>query len=101
MFIQLKTGYALDHGPSWIGWVDFNRSFKTARYRGRTLRRWTGGLDANIFDIETDEEYWLSGPKRDRTDTRYGPAKTAVDDDARDAYESFLSGSALPGRESG
>lgn len=102
MFVQLKTGHDGDRGPSWIGWVDFNRSWNTARYRGRELRRAKGGFgDANFFDTATREGFWLSGPKRDRTDTRYGPSTTTVDDDAREAYERFLAGEALPGREDG
>ena len=101
MFVQLKTGHDLDSGPSWIGWVDFTRTFKTARYRGRELRRWPRMRDANFYDVETEEEFWISGPKRDRTDTRYGPFTTHVDDDAREAYEAFLEGAPLPGRESG
>ena len=101
MFVQLKTGFNTDQGPSWIGWVDFNRSFKTARYRGRELRRAQGMSSANFFDVETDEEFWLSGPKRDQTDTRYGPRTTEVDEDARLAYEAFLEGAPLPGRENG
>jgi hypothetical protein len=101
MFIQLKTGFDIDRGPSWIGWVDFNRSFKTAKYRNRELRRWPGMFDANFFDVDTDERFWLSGPKRDQSDTRYGPRTTEVDDDAVLAYEAFLDGAPLPGRESG
>lgn len=101
MFVQLKTGYNLDRGPSWIGWVEFNRSWKTARYRGRELRRFPGMFDANFYDVQTREEFWISGPKRDRTDTRYGPATTEVDDDVREAYDAFLAGAALPGREQG
>lgn len=101
MFIQLKTGFDVDRGPSWIGWVEFNRSWQTARYRGRELRRFQGSGDSNFYDVATGEEFWLSGPKRDRTDTRYGPATTEVDPDARDAYENFLTGGSLPGRENG
>ena len=52
-------------------------------------------------DIATGEEYWISGPKRDRSDTRYGPATTLIDDDVRDVYEAFLGGAPLPGREQG
>ena|SRR5690349_6110620 len=100
MFVQLKTGHDIDRGPSWIGWVDFNRSWNTARYRGRQLRRFPG-YDSNFYDVDTHEDFWLSGPKRDRTDTRYGPATTTVDDDAREAYEAFLAGAPLPGREKG
>jgi len=101
MFVQLKTGHDIDRGPSWIGWVEFNRTFKTARYRGRELRRWPGLFDANFFDVETKEKFWLSGPKRDRSDTRYGPSTTEVDEDARDTYYAFLAGAPLPGRENG
>jgi hypothetical protein len=101
MFVQLKTGHNLDRGPSWIGWVDFNRSWVTARYRGRELRRAQRMWDANFYDVETGEQFWLSGPKRDRTDTRYGPATTEVDPDVREVYEAFLAGAPLPGREHG
>ncbi len=100
MFVQLKTGHDTDRGPSWIGWVDFNRSWNTARFHGRELRR-IRGFDSNFRDVATGEEFWLSGPKRDRTDTRYGPATTIVEDDAREAYEAFLDGAPLPGREHG
>lgn len=101
MFVQLKSGYNTDLGPSWIGWVEFNKSWGTARYRGRKLRRAPGLVDANFYDVETWEDFWISGPKRDQTDTRYGPRTTLVDDDAREAYDSFLAGGRLPGRENG
>lgn len=100
MFVQLKSGYDIDRGPSWIGWVEFNKSWKTARFHGRELRRFQGS-DANFYDVETEEWFWLSGPKRDRTDTRYGPELSQVDEDAREAYEAFLKGAPLPGREAG
>jgi hypothetical protein len=100
MFVQLKSGYNTDQGPSWICWVDFNRSWKTARFHGRELRRGQG-VSANFYDVATNEEFWLSGPKRDGSDTRYGPRTTEVDDDARDAYWAFLRGAPLPGRERG
>lgn len=101
MFVQLKSGHDTDRGPSWIGWVNFNRSWNTARYRGRELRRTPGLVYGNFIDVMTGEELWLSGPKRDQSDTRYGPRTTSVDEDARDAYDAFLSGVPLPGRENG
>lgn len=94
MFVQLKTGYDTDRGPSWICWVDFNRTWKTARFHGKELRRFQG-IDANFFDVATHEDYWVSGPKRDRTDLRYGPGSPSVDEDARVAYEAFLAGGKL------
>lgn len=98
MFVQLKTGFDTDRGPSWICWVEFNRSWNTARFHGRELRR-VRSWDANFYDVETDETWWISGPKRDRTDTRYGPATTVVDEVARALYEAFLAGGSLPGRD--
>lgn len=100
MFVQQKTGYDIDQGPSCIAWVEFNRSWKTARFHGRVLRR-SQGFDSNFYDVDTDELFWVSGPKRDRSDTRYGPRNTVVDEDAREVYQAFLQGGALPGRENG
>ncbi|MET7286948.1 hypothetical protein [Streptomyces sp. NPDC005573] len=103
MFVQLKTGYDTDRGPSWIGWVEFSKTWKTAYFQDRTLRRATGlGLfDANFYDVDTDESFWISGPKRDRRDTRYVPAAPTVEEDAADAYRAFLQGAPLPGRGNG
>jgi hypothetical protein len=100
MYVQLKTGYDTDRGPAWISRVRFTKTWKTAYWHGRTLRRWQGA-SASFYDVETGEEYWLSGPKRDRTDGRYSSAPPEIDPDAREAYEAFLAGEPLPGREHG
>jgi hypothetical protein len=99
-FVQRKTGYDIDRGPSWIAWVEFNATWKTARVHGRELRRIQGN-DANFQDVGTEEWFWLSGPKRDRSDTRYGPEAPTIDADARAAYEAFIDGAPLPGRDGG
>jgi hypothetical protein len=101
MFVQLKTDHEIDRGPAWISRVRFNRSWKTASWHGRTLRRARGLFDANFYDVETGEEFWLSGPHRDRADTRYSRIAPTIDDDVRIAYEAFLRGEPLPGREHG
>ena len=105
MYVQLKTGHNTDAGPSWSGWVRFTKTWRTAYFQGRTLRRVTGtahaNFDANFYDIDNGEEFWISGPKRDRTDGRYSRQQPVVEEDARAAYEAFLSGAPLPGREAG
>lgn len=105
MYLQLKTGYGTDLGPAWIARVRFTRTWRTAYVHGRTLRRVTGtayaNFDSNFYDVDTGDEFWMSGPKRDRTDGRYSREQPVVDDDARDAYEAFLAGASLPGREHG
>jgi len=100
MYVQLKTGYPLDAGPAWISRVRFTKTWRTATFHGRTLAR-EQSWDANFRDVDTDECFWLSGPKRDRTDDRYGHGAPTVDDDARADDEAFLDGAPLPGREHG
>ncbi|MBS2537175.1 hypothetical protein KGQ20_30905 [Catenulispora sp. NF23] len=51
--------------------------------------------------MQTEEEFWISGPKRDRTDTRYGPADPEIEPEAVETYFAFLEGAPLPGREHG
>jgi hypothetical protein len=58
-------------------------------------------FDANFYDVDTNEEYWISGPRRDERDTRYSSVRPTVDDDAREASKAFLDRSPLPGRERG
>lgn len=101
MYVELKSGYDIDRGPAWIGWVRFSKTWKTAYFHGHTLRRGPGMSDANFFDVDTGAKFWLSGPKRDRTDGRYSRRQPEVDEDALEAYEAFLRGEALPGREHG
>lgn len=101
MFVQLKTGHNTDKGPAWISVVSFNRTWKTARWHDRTLRRCPGLVDANFYDVETDEEYWISGPHRNLRNTRYSSIQPTIEDDAREAYDAFLQGAPLPGREHG
>jgi hypothetical protein len=101
MFVQLKSGYDTDKGPAWISVVRFNRTWHTARWHEKTLRRRPGLFDANFLDVQSEEQYWISGPRRDRGDTRYSGIIPTVDGDARDAYDAFLAGAPLPGRERG
>lgn len=105
MYVQLKSGHDIDRGPAWIARVNFTRSWRTAYVHGRTLARGTGTAyanhDANFYDVDTGELFWISGPKRDRTDGRYSSQQPTVDDDVRAEYEAFLAGAPLPGREHG
>lgn len=69
--MQLKTGHNTDLGPCWISWVKFSKTWQSAYRHGKTLQRGRLMFDANFFDVETHEEYWISGPHRDRRDTRF------------------------------
>ncbi len=72
MYIELKTGFN-DNGPAWIGRVRFSKTGRTVYYRGRTLRRKPyGGGPGNYYDVETGEEFWVSGVNKD-AQTAIGP----------------------------
>ena len=36
------------------------------------------GFKANFYDIESGEEYWISGPKKNGADGLYGPRPTPI-----------------------
>ncbi len=81
--------------------VSFSKTWSTAHWHGHTLARSQRVISGNFYDVDSGEEYWLSGPKRDRTDTRYSNAQPTVDADVAEIYEAFLRGASLPGRENG
>lgn len=91
MYVELKTGY--DHnGPAWITWLPFSKTGQSVYFRGKRLRRIPrGGICSNHYDVDTGEEYWASGVKRDRTDRHWaGSGPVHVDDDVHDEYERLV-----------
>lgn len=100
MYVQLKSGYATDQGPSWICRVHFSKTWQSAKFHGLTLRR-EQRVGGNFVDIESGDEWWVSGPKRDKTDARYSAQQPIVEDHVRTEYEAFLGGAPLLGREHG
>jgi hypothetical protein len=84
MFIECKGEDVV--GPARIGRVTYSKTNKSLYYRGRTFASLNGaGFKANFFDIDTQEEYWLSGCKKDGTDALYSTT-VEIDDDVREQY---------------
>lgn len=95
MYIENKSG-ALN-GLARIGRVTFNRTGKSLTYRGRTFQSLKGqGFKANYFDVETREEFWISGPRKDGQDRLHPESTRAVevDDDVAEEYWRDIRGSA-------
>jgi hypothetical protein len=92
MYVELKTGYN-DNGPAWIGRVRFSKTGQTVYYRGKSLRRIPGGgISANYCDVETGEQYWISGMKKNREDRHWaGAGPVVIDGDVRAEYERLVS----------
>lgn len=92
MYIENKAGGL--EGPARIGRVHFSKSGKTLYYRGMKFQSLKGqGFKANYFETETGNEYWISGPRRDKNDRLYGGNREVeIDEDAREEYEAYLGG---------
>jgi hypothetical protein len=74
-------------GPARIGRVTFSKTGKSIYYAGRTFQSLKGsGKKSNYFDVETHEEYWISGPKKNGEDGLYGPRPTPIDVEVREEY---------------
>jgi len=74
MYIEQKTGFQ-GNGPAWIGKVKFSKSGNTVYFNGNALKRSGGqGIQGNHFDLETGEEYWVSGVKKDGSDRHWSGA---------------------------
>jgi hypothetical protein len=60
----------------------------TIYYRGKEFRSLKGnGFKANYYDVETREEYWISGPRKDGHDALYATnIPTEIDEDVKDEY---------------
>ncbi len=86
MYLELKSGN--DSGPAWIGRVRFSRTGKTIYYRGKRFQSLKGqGTYANYYDVDTGNEYWISGCKKNGQDRHScGSGVVVVDDDVREEY---------------
>src|SRR3954452_24868495 len=86
MYIEDKSGGLT--GPARIGRVSFSKTGRTLYYRGRSFQSLRGaGFKANYYDIETCEEFWISGPRKDGADRLYGePVPVEIDDDVREEH---------------
>jgi hypothetical protein len=70
-YIELKSGHS-DSGPAWIAHVKVSKSGRTVYFNGKALQRATGGgISGNHLDIESREEYWVSGVKKDGRDRHW------------------------------
>ena len=96
-YVELKSGFS-NNGPAWIGLVFFSKSGKTIYFDGKAFQSLNGmGINGNYFDIETGEEYWISGVKKDMSDRhKSGEGKIFVEKRILNDYLNIVSKSELP-----
>jgi len=86
MYIENKSDGDGLMGHARIGRVTFSKTGKTIYYRGAELQSLKGqGFKANYIDVNSGDEYWISGPKKNGQDTLY-PDCVEIDEDVRDEY---------------
>jgi len=80
-YIELKSGFS-DNGPAWIGKVKFSKTGRTVYFNDKAFRKYVGtgniGGKGNYYDVETQEEYWISGVKKDGTDRHWAGGGTVL-----------------------
>jgi hypothetical protein len=99
MYIESKAAGVT--GPARIGRVSFSKTGRTLYYRGRSFQSLKGaGFKSNYYDVETGEEYWISGPRKDGVDRLYAESTPVeIDDDVREEYWSEIRGQPARARE--
>jgi hypothetical protein len=93
MYIENKAGGLA--GPARIGRVSFSKTRRTLYYDGKSFQSLKGGGvgKSNYYDVESGEEYWISGPRKDGADRLYGePTPVDIDDDVREEYWTQIRG---------
>ena len=86
-YIELKSGFS-DNGPAWISKIEFSKSGQTIYFNDMALKKFkTPGISGNHYNIETGEEYWISGVKKNGKDRHlYGGGKIMIDKEIIDEY---------------
>ncbi|MEX1023860.1 MAG: 1-deoxy-D-xylulose-5-phosphate synthase [Planctomycetota bacterium] len=97
MYIEDKSTSL--NGPARIGRVTFSKTGKTLHYGRRKFQSLGGqGFKSNYFDLETSEEFWISGCRKDGADRLYGGGvPVEIDEDVREEYWTSIRG--LPERK--
>lgn len=84
-YVELKTNQS-HQGPAWIARVHLSRSGTTVYFGAKALKRGSGA-SANHFDVETGEQYWVSGVKKDGSDRHWaGSGKVFIEASAVSEY---------------
>jgi len=87
MYIEDKSESL--NGPARIGRVALSKSGRSLHYGGRVFQSLGGGggLKSNYIDVETGDEFWISGPRKDGRDRLYEGSTRPVEIDPDVSHE--------------
>ena len=67
-YLEIKSGFS-NNGNACIGLVSFSKSGKTIYFDGKAFQSLNGtGISGNYFELESGNEYWISGVKKNMSD---------------------------------
>ena len=86
MWIEHKVGDGLLR-PARIGWVKVSDKGKRLDYGNQSFRtlRGNGLFKSNYYDVETGDEYWISGCRINGRDALY-TTTVEIDEEALEEY---------------
>ena len=89
--VELKSGFN-DSGPAWIGKASRSKTGRTIYFNGQAFQPMGGsGFQGNYLNIETGDEYWISGVKKDQNDRhRAGSGPIVIDESVVKEYLAFI-----------
>ncbi len=86
MWIENKSDGNGLSGPARIGKVSFSKSGKSIKYNGKTFQSLKGsGYKANYYELESGDEFWISGCRKDGKDALYN-TEVEIDEDILEEY---------------
>ncbi|PJJ84212.1 hypothetical protein [Mucilaginibacter auburnensis] len=88
MYIERKAGSIT--GEARIGRVEFSKTGRSMYYKGQEFIKTKSGYKHNCIETSSNEEYWISGCKKDGSDALYSKQATPIDDDIREEYWTMI-----------
>ena len=96
-YLELKSGFS-GSGNAWIGLVSFSKSGKTIYFDGKAFQRiGSARIQGNFIDIESGNEYWISGVKKNMSDRhQFGGGEIFVEKRILNDYLKIIGKTELP-----
>lgn len=92
MYIEKKAN---NHtGEAHVGKVTFSKTGRTIYYKDIILQHLRNvGVSANYFNVDTQEQYWVSGVKKNSSNRHWtGTGVVIIDQEAKDEFLSITQG---------
>lgn len=83
MYIEQKEGTTTVDAR--IGRVEFSKTGRTMYYKEKEFAK-VKGFKYNCIETSTNDQYWISGCKKNGNDSLYSIKAVSIDDDVREEY---------------